>query len=384
MSLNISKDEDYVFSYNNSYSNNELSRNTKSFNNASKGGKFVEDQHREKKFREKDLSNDSINLTNNKENILNGNGVINLSETDRDRKIENFVMGGSKEIDESMIKNFLDESGRFGSGHMIGLSLGNGDCVSSEKQGLGRVARNSKRILRSPLKELCVNNSYGFDLSVDGDKEKLDTEEMSQGKSPSRFSMKDIQSFVNQSSALEEMPEIKKEVFEMNFKIDDETEEIEVFEQPKNESGPSDANNGFNYNDAELLGLKYLNVNRSGNPRAPNADDLKLNINPSLLAYHQQRDVHSKQTTNRSIPNHSKENSMAPSPSNLNLSKCSDPNNPLLKHLDLGKNSDLNFSDNDSGLMLRKLDSREMQIHATNADRIIASSKERQKLFLKE
>ena len=206
--------------------------------------------------------------------------------------------------------------------------------------------------------------------------------------------MKDIQSFVNHSSALQEMAESKGHVFEMNLKIDDETEEIEFYDQP---SGPqqakpdpalSDRTDGLNPNDEELLGLKYFNRQRPANLRGA-MEDLKLNINPSLLAYHQQRDIHSKQTSNRShtnkdYPGMSKDNSIAKSPSEyMNSSKCSDPNNPLLKHLDLDRNSNLNFSENDSELVLRKLDAREIQLnmHSINADCIIATSKERQKLF---
>jgi hypothetical protein len=213
-------------------------------------------------------------------------------------------------------------------------------------------------------------------------------------KSAGRFSMKDIQSFVNKSSGLQEMAESKGHVFEMNLKIDDDTEEIEIYEQP---SGPqqakphpalSDRTDGLNPNDAELLGLKYFNRQRPANLRDA-MEDLKLNINPSLLAYHQQRDIHSKQTsgrshTNKDYPGISRDNSIAKSPSEYqNSSKCSDLNNPLLKHLDLDRNSNLNFSENDSGLLLRKLDPREIQLnmHSINADCIIASSKERQKLF---
>lgn len=219
-------------------------------------------------------------------------------------------------------------------------------------------------------------------------------EDSREEKSDGRFSMKDIQSFVNKSSALQEMGESKGHVFEMNLKIDDDTEEIEVYEQP---SGPqqakpnptlSDRTDGLNPNDAELLGLKYFNRQRPANLRDA-MEDLKLNINPSLLAYHQQRDIHSKQTsgrshTNKDYPGMSRDNSIAKSPSEYqNSSKCSDLNNPLLKHLDLDRNSNLNFSENDSGLLLRKLDPREIQLnmHSINADCIIASSKERQKLF---
>jgi hypothetical protein len=101
-----------VFSYNNSFSNNEISRNTKSYKNLpSKNSKCLDDPARGCKFREKDSSDNSINLTNNKENHFNGNGIINLSETDKNRKLENFVGSqGREDIEELMLKNLLEEN----------------------------------------------------------------------------------------------------------------------------------------------------------------------------------------------------------------------------------------------------------------------------------
>jgi hypothetical protein len=75
----------------------------------SKNSKCLDDPARACKFREKDSCDDSINLTNNKENHFNGNGVINLSETDKDRKLENFVGSqGRGDIEELMLKNLLE------------------------------------------------------------------------------------------------------------------------------------------------------------------------------------------------------------------------------------------------------------------------------------
>lgn len=76
------------------------------------------------KFREKNSCENSINLTNNKENQFNGNGVINLSETDKDRKLENFVGNeGRKDIEELMLKNMLGENSE---GKMWGGKVGGG------------------------------------------------------------------------------------------------------------------------------------------------------------------------------------------------------------------------------------------------------------------
>jgi hypothetical protein len=80
------------------------------------------------KFREKISCENSINLTNNKENQFNGNGVINLSETDKDRKLENFLGNeGRKDIEELMLKNLLGENSEgktWGGGLGGGVKLG--------------------------------------------------------------------------------------------------------------------------------------------------------------------------------------------------------------------------------------------------------------------